>query len=316
MGLRELLKRAMAEQSCLPKTFDSYWFWLLKLHAFISKPASQWRGEDVQRWMWSLHKANYSASARKQALCASAFVFKYVIKADMGRLNLPPMPRVRQTLRTIPTREELGRIFTGLSGQSRLMAGLMYGAGLRVGECCKLRVKDIDFANTTIRVYNGKGDKSRLTLLPIVMVPSLHRHLAWRKAMHDNDLAAGCGLVELPGRLAQKYRAANRELGWQWLFPSTILRGQYRWHATDESVAKQMRVAVREAGIVKRITPHTLRHSFATHAMRSGNDIETVRDLLGHDSIETTAIYLHAGAARGISPLDCALPSPSRLLPT
>lgn len=185
------------------------------------------------------------------------------------------------------------------------MAGLMYGSGLRVlCECCRLRVQDIDLEALTVRVQDGKGAKCRLTVLPVLLVPALRRHLAWRKALHDQDLAAGAGFVELPGRLAQKYPNANRELRWQWLFPSTVLRGQYRWHTTDEAIGKQLRASVRASGITKRVTPHTLRHAFATHAMQAGNDIKTVQDLLGHESLETTMIYLHSDAARGVSPLD------------
>jgi len=304
MGLILKLKNALVEQSCLPNTVATYCHWARKFYAFTGKPASTWTGQDVQAWMLSLHGARYSNSSRKQALNAIAFVFKYVIMADMGRLELPPMPRVRQTLRTIPSREELARIFAGLKGQAKLMAALMYGSGLRVGECCKLRVQDIDLAALTVRVLCGKGDKSRLTVLPALIVPALRRHLVWRAAVHENDLAAGGGLVELPGRLALKYRRADRELRWQFLFPSTLLRGQYRWHATDESLAKQMRAAVRAAGITKRVTPHTLRHAFATHAMQAGNDPKTVQDLLGHESLVTTMIYLHGDAARGVSPLD------------
>ena len=304
MGLIPRLTAAMVEQSCSRNTIHTYCWWVRKLYAFTGRRASEWTGQDVQRWMLDLHRLGYSAKSRKQALCAAAFVFKRVLKADMGTLELPPMPRERQTLRTIPTREEIGRILSGLRGQVKLMAALMYGAGLRVGECCQLRVQDIDFAALTIRIHAGKGDKSRLTLLPVMLVEPLQRHLAWRQALHNNDLATGAGLVELPGRLAMKYRGAAREFRWQFVFPSSTVRGQYRWHATDESVGKQMRAAVKASGITKRVTPHTLRHAFATHAMRSGNDIETVRELLGHEDLATTAIYLHADAARGVSPLD------------
>ena len=266
--------------------------------------------------LW-LYGQNYSPVSRKQALNALAFTFKHVLKADMGNLDLPPMPRIHHTLRTIPSREELGRIFSGLRGQVKLMAALMYGSGLRVGcECCRLRVQDVDLENLTLRIWNSKGDKSRLTILPRLLVPSLQRHLASRHALHQQDLAAGCGLVELPGRLAIKYKNASREFRWQWLFPSTIIRGQYRWHATDESVAKQMRQAIKAAGIIKHITPHTLRHAFATHGMQAGNDIKTIQELLGHEDLNTTAIYLHADAARGISPLDAfdnLSPIPRRL---
>ena len=305
MGLIPKLKDAMAEQSCLKNTIACYCFWNRKFFHWLKKSASQWTGPDVRSFMLWLYDQNYSPVSRKQALNALAFTFKHVLKADMGNLDLPPMPRIHQTLRTIPSREELGRIFSGLRGQVKLMAALMYGSGLRVGcECCRLRVQDVDLENLTLRIWNSKGDKSRLTILPRLLVPAMQRHLAARHALHQQDLAAGCGLVELPGRLAIKYKNASREFRWQWLFPSTIIRGQYRWHATDESVAKQMRKAIKAAGIIKRITPHTLRHAFATHGMQAGNDIKTVQELLGHEDLNTTAIYLHADAARGISPLD------------
>lgn len=305
MGLIPKLEAVMVEQSCLPATIKCYVFWNRKIFAFCRKPASQWQGEDVRNFLLWLHREHYSPVARKQALNALAFTFKHVLRADMGALNLPPMPRVNQPLRIIPNREEIARIFAGLRGQVKLMAAILYGSGLRVGcEVCKLRVQDYDEAARTLRVWAGKGNKSRLTIFPDLLVPAMRRHLAQRKALHDQDLAAGGGLVELPGRLAVKYKNASREFGWQWMFPSTLVRGQYRWHATDESVSKQMRAAVRAAGITKRVTPHTLRHAFATHAMQAGNDIKTVQELLGHEDLNTTAIYLHADAARGLSPLD------------
>lgn len=304
MSLTTKFREAAIEFTLLPKTVACYDHWQRKFYKFCKLPASRWTGEHVRQWLVSLADQKYSPVSRKQALCALVFVFKRVLKKDLGQLELPPMPRVRQTLRTIPSREELGRIFAGLTGQAKLMAAVMYGGGLRVNECCQLRVQDVDFEALTIRVWNGKGDKCRLTLLPVMLVPALRRHLAWRKSIHDLDLANGGGLVELPGRIAVKYKNANREFRWQWLWPSAVTRGQYRWFATDEMVSKQMRAAVKAAGIIKRITPHTLRHGFATHAMQSGNDIKTVQELLGHEDLNTTAIYLHADAARGISPLD------------
>jgi integrase len=306
VGLIPRLKQALAEQSCGRNTVATYCFWAGKLYRFTGKPASQWTGKDVQAWLWSLHQADYSASSRKQALCAAAFIFKHVVKVDMGRLELPPLPVIRQTLRTVPTREEIGRILSSLRGQVKLMAGLLYGAGLRVHECCTLRVQDLDFDHLTVRVVAGKGDKSRLPPLPSLLVPALQRHLAARRAQHDLDLANGHGLVQLPGRLAIKYPAASREFRWQYLFPSTLVRGQYRWHATAESVGKQMRAACGAAGITRRVTPHTLRHAFATHGLALGNDIKTVQEQLGHESIETTAIYLHKVSACGLSPLDAS----------
>lgn len=310
MGLYEKLKFAIAEQNCSDNTLASYYHACRQFHQFCGKRASEWTGPDVQRWLVHLHDQRYSRSARKTALCAVVFVFKHVLKVDLGKLQLPPMPPERKPLKTIPNREEIGRIFTGMKGAPRLIAALLYGAGLRIGESCELRVQDIDFAALTIRIHGGKGDKDRLALLPTMLVPALQRQVAWRKAMHDLDLAHGGGLVALPGRLAFKYKNAPRELRWQFLFPSTVVRGQYRWHITPKAVQSAMNAAVRAAGITKRVTPHTLRHAYATHSMRMGNDIETVRQLLGHDSIETTAIYLHADAASGRSPMDVPLARP------
>jgi integron integrase len=303
------LKNAMVEASLRPNTFDCYLWHCRKFYAFIQKPGTEWDGDDVRAWLLEMESQKYAPGTRKQALCALKFVFDHLLKRDLGHLDLPPMPKVAQTLRIIPSRNELVAIFQHMTGQARLMAGLMYGGGLRVGECCTLRVQDLDLEAATVRIWDGKGGKSRLTVLPRIMIPALEQHLAKRHSLHQQDLAQGDGLVELPGRLAQKYRNANTQFGWQYLFPSTIVRNQHRWHATGESVAKQIRAAVRRTGITKRITPHTLRHAFATHAMRAGADPRTIQDLLGHTDLATTMIYLHGDAARGFSPLDTTIPN-------
>ena len=277
------------------------------------KPAAQWTGRDVSRWMWELDAQGYAPKSRAQALCAIVWIFKHVLHLDPGLLDLPAAPRERPRLKTIPTREELAAIFSHLRGQVRLMAALMYGGGLRVEECCRLRVQDLDLGQLTVRVHGGKGDKDRPTLLPALLAPHVRRQLAWREALHERDLAEGAGYVELPGRLAHKSRSAPRELRWQFVFPSTRVVEGRRWHAVPEGVQKAMRLAVGRAGILRRVTPHTLRHAFATHALRAGNDIATIQDLLGHESVETTMIYLHGDAARGVSPLD--LPPPDRITP-
>jgi len=310
MGLIDQFRVQASCRDLQKRTVATYEFWLRKFfNESGKKPASEWTGVMVSEWLHALDRQAYSSVSRKQALCALVFVFRHVLNLDIGNLGLPKPPREKFHLRTIPSREELGRIFSGLRGQPRLMAALMYGAGLRVEETCKLRVQDLDFDALTIRIYGGKGDKDRLCLMPELIVPHLRRQVAWRVALHDQDLAAGAGIVELPGRLARKYPAAERELRWQFLFPSQTVREQRRWHAVPEGVQKAMRAAVRAAGITKRVTPHTLRHAFATHALRAGNDIRTIQDLLGHEHIETTMIYLHGDMARGVSPLDLAPPA-------
>jgi site-specific recombinase XerD len=155
MTLTEKLEAVMCERSLLPNTRSTYHFWVKALYRSNGKRASQWTGEDVRAWLLDLHHRDYSPVSRKQALNAVVFVFRHVLGRELGQLDLPPMPRVHQTLRTVPSREELGRIFAGLRGQAKLMAALMYGSGLRIGECVKLRVKDVDLAGRTVNVWGG-----------------------------------------------------------------------------------------------------------------------------------------------------------------
>jgi site-specific recombinase XerD len=306
-GVLQRLAEVGAVKGLGRRTIQTYQHWTRAFFVFTErKPAAQWSGRDVSRWMHTLCAEGYAPKSRRQALCAVVWVFKHLLHLDPGVLDLPEMPREKPSLKTIPTREELVAIFRNLRGQPRIMAGVMYGAGLRVEECCTLRVQDLDFPQQTIRVHNGKGDKSRLTVLPAALSDALRRQVAWRTALHERDVAEGAGYVELPGRLALKYKSAPRELRWQFLFPSQCIRDGRRWHAVPEGVQKAMRAAVASAGIIRRVTPHTLRHAFATHAMRAGNDVATIQQLLGHESIETTMIYLHGDAARGVSPLDAA----------
>ncbi len=288
------------------RTIKTYLHWLKAFYAHNKKTAAQWCGTDVSRWMYYLKAKGYAPKSRNQALCAVVFALKHVLHLDPGVLDLPAADRERRTLKVIPSREELARIFAGLRGQPRMMSAVIYGAGLRVQECCELRVKDIDFDHLTIRVHSGKGDKDRLTLLPMLLVEPLRRWINWRASLHERDLADGAGLVDLPGRLAIKYPRAQRELGWQYVFPSQAIRNQRRWYAVPEGLQKALRKAVAAAGIIRPVTPHTLRHAFATHALRAGNDVTTIQELLGHESLETTMIYLHADRARGVSPLDAA----------
>lgn len=308
VSFRERFEQASAMSSrdggLARRSRKTYWLWLKVFAKFTGKRASEWRAADVSAWMWRLEKERYSIPSRRQALCAVVWAFKRLLRVDLGTLDLPTLPREQARIRIIPSRPELVRIFERLKNPSRLMAGLMYGAGLRVSEVCELRVKDVDFEALTLRVHGSKGDKDRLAQLPIRIVPMLRRWLEWRAALHAQDVDDGNGFVELPNRLAIKFPAAVRELGWQYVFPSAVIRDKHRWFRTPKAVQEDLKAAVGAAGITKVVTPHTLRAAFATHSLRCGNDISTVQALMGHQSAETTLIYVGADGARGISPLD------------
>lgn len=200
-----------------------------------------------------------------------------------------------------------------MSGVTGLMARLLYGSGLRLMECVTLRVKDIDLAQHQILVRDGKGEKDRVTMLPTSLETPLREHLAWRKSLHQQDIANGYGYVELPFALARKYPNADRELIWQYAFPSERLaynpktKHTYRWHMSESTLQRAVRAAAQEAEIPKLVGPHTFRHSFATHLWQNGYDIRTVQKLLGHKDVKTTMIYTHVlqrGPHAVRSPLD------------
>ena len=318
-GLLARFREIAGERQLAKNTVETYTFWLRKFHACTGrKQAAQWTGSDVSaflHWMADARPA-YSPVSRKQALCAIVFAFKWVLHVDPGLLDLPEMPRARKLIKIIPNREEIARIIGGIRGQRKLLVALLYGSGTRVEETCRLRVKDIDLAALTIRIHQGKGDKDGLVQLPLALVPWMQRQLNWRAALHAQDLAEGAGFVELPGRHGMKDKGAARDLGWQFLFASAVRRGQQRWHLTPEAVQQAVKTAKEAAGITKRVTPHTLRSAYATHALRiSGNDLEIVQRNLRHTDVRTTMGYIAADGATGTSPLD-AEPSPAPRLYT
>ena len=211
------------------------------------------------------------------------------------------------------TREESLKLIGAMRGTHQLIAKLMYGSGLRVMECIRLRVKDIDFAMNQIVVRDGKGKKDRITVLPEGVKPALKEHLVYVKRLHQSDLVAGYGSVYLPNALARKYPNADRQWGWQYAFPAKTLskdprsRMKRRHHLHDSSFRKSIRTAAKLCGIIKPVSCHTLRHSFATHLLAEGYDIRTVQELLGHKDVSTTMIYTHVlnRGGKGVkSPLD------------
>ncbi len=254
-----------------------------------------------------------AASTSNQALSAILFLYRTVLQID---ITLPPdlsnAARPKR-LPTVLTHAEAIKIIDNMRGIPRTMTKILYGSGLRLTECLRLRIKDIDFDNRQIIVRGGKGDNDRLTILPQSLIPELKHILQDVKAIHQKDLAEGYGETLLPNALSQKYTAASKELKWQYLFPASQrsidpLTGQTRRHHLDETVLqKAIRKAAQQAKINKPVSPHTFRHSFATHLLQNGYDIRTVQELLGHKDVKTTMIYTHVLQRGGMavkSPLD------------
>jgi len=254
-----------------------------------------------------------SASTQSQALAAIQFLYRDVLRRPIGFVTGVPRAKRRERLPVVLTRNEVRSLIDQLRGTKRIMAILLYGAGLRLNECLSLRVKDIDFEMRQIVVRGGKGDKDRVTMLPASVESELRAQLEQVRALHARDLTAGVGAVELPGALARKLPEAARDWGWQWVFPASsryrdAASGAMRRHHAHESVLQR---AVHDAGIrallTKRATCHGLRHSFATHLLEDGYDIRTVQELLGHKDVSTTMIYTHVlnRGGRGVrSPAD------------
>jgi integron integrase len=272
------------------------------------------REPEVTRFLSSLATAGrVSASTQNQALSALLFLYEEVLRVKLDWLR--GVVRARRPVRVpvVLTRIEVDDILARLQGTCWIMASLLYGAGLRLLECVRLRVKDIDFARNEITVRDGKGRKDRVTLLPARTKDALALHLDRVRKQHTRDLENGDGSVELPGALARKYPQACREWGWQWVFPATRFHfaagtAERRRHHLHESVLQRaIKEAVRQAGLAKPASCHTLRHSFATHLLESGYDIRTIQELLGHSDVSTTMIYTHVlnRGGRGVrSPLD------------
>ena len=238
-------------------------------------------------------------SSSNQAFNALLFLHRHVLFVDLGDMATTVRARRGQKLPVVLSIEEVRAVLAQLQGTRRLMVELIYGGGLRLTEFVQLRVKDIDFDAGTLTVRAGKGDKDRVTLLPRRVHPDLREHLEKVKALHEQDLAVGAGEAPLPDALGRKYPSAGREWAWQFVFPSSTLapdaetRTIRRWHAAGATVQKAMKAAVRKAGIAKPASPHTMRHSFATHLLIQGVDIRRIQQLLGHKSVETTMIYTH-----------------------
>lgn len=254
-----------------------------------------------------------AASTQNQALNALVFMYRHVLNLPMPQLDDVVRAKRPQKLPVILTRTEVTRIMDCLSGWHWLVVALLYGAGLRVTEALRLRIKDLDLQQNSITVREGKGNKDRVTVLPAQVISPIIQHIKRVQRQHQTDLEKGYGEVVLPNALARKYPNANRQWGWQWVFPAPHRSadprsGVYaRHHLSQSAVNKHLRLARDRCGLNKHVTCHTFRHSFATHLLEDGYDIRTVQELLGHADVSTTMIYTHVlnRAGRGvISPLD------------
>jgi len=297
------------------RTEEAYWHWIKRFILFHKKRHPNEMGEpEVSAFLSHLAvEKKVAASTQNQALSALLFLYKEVLKAPLDWIEGIQRAKRPSRLPVVFTREEVQAILRNLEGTKHLMASLLYGAGLRITECLRLRVKDIDFGYSQIVVRDGKGGKDRVTVLPNSLKVALKKHLEKVKALHERDLLDGCGRTTLPFALDRKYPNAAREWGWQYVFPSAKRcwdaqsKREVRHHLAEEVLQKAVKSSVFRSGISKPGSCHTFRHSFASHLLESGYDIRTVQELLGHKDLNTTMIYTHVmnKGGRGVrSPVD------------
>jgi integron integrase len=268
---------------------------------------------EVTNWLtWLATQKNLSPTSQNVALQAVVFLYRELLQRDLVGIDAVRAKRP-QRIPTVLSREEVGGLFGILKGQSLLIAQLLYGCGMRIGEALSLRVQDVDFGNNQITIRQAKGAKDRVVQLPVRLVEPLRLQLQITEHWHKHDTQAGVCRAPLPFAFARKHPAAEKQLSWCYLFPSHQLSrcpdtGRLgRWHVDEGNFTRSLRIAAVKAGIRKRVTSHCLRHSYATHMLNSGVDIRSIQKLLGHQDVRTTMIYTHVdlcGPASVASPLD------------
>ncbi len=299
--LLEQVRTALRTRHYSLRTEATYLSWIKRFILFHGKRHPRDMGvHEVYQFLSHLAvEGQVAASTQSQALSAILFLYQQVLQQDIGWLHDVVRAKHPQRLPVVLTQDEVAKVLRQLSGVPWIMGTLLYGAGLRLLECLRLRVKDLDFAYNQIVVRNGKGQKDRVTMLPQPVKTPLQQHLQSVKHLHTRDLEVGHGAVYLPYALERKYPNAKRDWVWQYVFPAPRLSrdprtGIVRRHHTHEQVLQRaVHGAVRQAGIAKPATCHTLRHAFATHLLEAGYDIRTVQELLGHKDVRTTMIYTH-----------------------
>lgn len=297
------------------RTEKSYVDWIVRFIKFHDRRhPREMGGPEVEQFLSHLAvDRRVSASTQNQALAALLFLYREVLSQDLPWMKDVVRAKRPQRLPTVLTRGEVENLLSHLDTRFELIVRLLYGTGMRLMEALRLRVKDVDFARGEIVIRSGKGDKDRLTMLPESLIDPLRKHLRIRQALFEDDLAKGQAEAYLPEALAVKYPNAAREWRWQYLFVAARLSKDprsdaVRRHHVDEKLIQQhVREAAKRSAIVKPVSPHVLRHSFATHLIEGGYDIRTVQELLGHKDVKTTMIYTHVlnRGGRGVrSPLD------------
>jgi integron integrase len=297
------------------RTEESYVGWIRQFIVFhhMRHPTEMGQAEISQFLTHLAVKRRVTASTQNQALSALVFLYRHVLKKDLGDINPWEQAKRPQRLPLVFSRGEVRAVLSQLEGTEWLMASLLYGAGLRLMECLRLRVKDLDFEYRQIVVRDGKGQKDRVTPFPAALIEPLRQHLSKVKVLHEQDLKEGFGEVWLPDALCRKYPNAAKEWGWQYVFPSRKRSvdprsvAVRRHHLDENTLQRAVSGAIRAAQLTKPGSCHTFRHSFATHLLEAGYDIRTVQELLGHQDVRTTMIYTHVmnkGGKGVLSPLD------------
>jgi len=317
MRLLDQVRHVIRKRHYSIRTEQAYTDWIKRFILFHGKkhPKDMGESEISQYISYLAVKRNVAASTQNQALNAIVFLYKQVLKRELGDFGSMERAKRPKRLPNVLTKNEADLVLTVMSGKNALMAKLLYGCGLRLMECLRLRVKDIEFEGNQVTVRDGKGHKDRVTMLPIQLKPQLIEHLRRVRIIHEEDLKHGFGEVYLPYALSRKYPNAAKEWCWQYVFPSKKMSKDprsgkcRRHHAYETALQRAVRNAAISVGILKPVSPHTFRHCFATHLLEAGYDIRTVQDLLGHKDVSTTMIYTHVLNKGGMgvkSPLDMA----------
>jgi len=302
--VEESISRLMRLKHLSYRTEKSYLSWLFRFRAFVQeKDCRELTEHDLKSFLSFLAvEKKVAAATQKIAFNALLFFYRHVLAVEINGLGTVVPSRVARKLPVVLSKEEIRKVFAHLEGTNLLMATIIYGSGMRLEECLSLRVKDIDFSRNCLTIRGGKGNKDRETLLSERVAERLKRHLEQVRALFDKDRRSSVAGVPLPGALDRKYAHAGEEWGWFWVFPSANLcidpltRIVRRYHVYATTLQKAFRQAVRDAGIVKHATVHTLRHSFATHLIERGYDIRTIQELLGHSDVSITMIYTHVAS--------------------